>query len=410
MNTRELIPKDAGGRMRPEGGPVRVYLDHNATTPLATEVRDVMRSALDARWGNASSVHAEGREARRAVDVARAEVADLLGVKPRTVFWTSGATESNHLAIRGLAEASSEARRTVITTQVEHPSVLGAVDALAASGWTVVHIGVDSQGRLDEDGLVDALDASVALVSVMHANNETGVLFDVRRVADRAHAVGALVHVDAAQTAGRLVWSAESLGADAISLSAHKMCGPKGIGALHVRTGVPFNPLLPGGHQERGLRPGTENVDAIVGFGCAARIASQGRAHFAETVGADRDALWEALQKRIPGIRRNGGGALLSNTLNVAVEGCAGDALLQSLDLAGIAASSGSACTSGTVEPSHVLRAMGQSHDVAKEAVRFSLGVDTSPRAMDRVVEVFGEGVDRIQAAEGLLEDWGKTG
>jgi cysteine desulfurase len=202
----------------------------------------------------------------------------------------------------------------------------------------------------------------------------------------------------------------EELGADAYSISAHKMRGPQGIGALQVRKGVPFEPIFPGGHQERGLRPGTENLLAIVGMGAAAKLAASERQDFADTVGPLRDSLGTMLRARVPDMRLNGRGDRLANTLNVAVPGCPGDALLQAMDLAGVAASSGSACTSGTVEPSHVLLAMGQVHEEAREAVRFTLARETTPHAMNRVVEVFCESVDRIRQADVLLEDWGKVG
>jgi cysteine desulfurase len=352
----------------------RVYLDGNATTPLDPRVRTAMERWLDC--GNASSLHAEGRAARGAIDLAREQVAALLGARPREIVFTSGATEANSLALLGAVRAGGT--RRVACSAVEHPSVLRALDALRP-GIELDVIGVGRDGRVAEDA---PLPAGTGLVSLMLANNETGAIQPVQAVAARARELGAVVHSDAVQACGRMPVNALDLGVDLLSLSAHKMHGPKGAGALFVRSGVRLAPPFRGGEHERGIRPGTENVAAIAGLGAAAEVA-------ARDLGARR-GLWAELRSfvarvrdGIPGARVNSPPDAIPNTISVTFPGTPGDALLAGLDLAGIAVSTGSACASGAAEPSHVLVAMGLTRAEASESVRVSFHAGSTAEDVD---------------------------
>ena len=342
----------------------RVYLDGNATTPLDPRVREAMERWLDC--GNASSLHAEGRAARAALDLAREQVAALVGARPREIVFTSGATEANALALLGAVRAN--AVRRVACSAVEHPSVLRSLEALGPDIDLDV-LGVGRDGRVAEDAPIRA---GTGLLSLMLANNETGAVMPVQAIAARARAAGAIVHTDAVQACGRMPVSVDDLGVDLLSLSAHKMHGPKGAGALFVRKGVRLAPASRGGEHERGLRPGTENVAAIAGLGAAADLASR-----------ELDArrrLWERLRAPFlarlraeqPDARVNSPEDGIPNTISVTFRGIPGDALLMGLDLAGIAVSTGSACASGATEPSHVLLAMGLSREEASRSLRVS--------------------------------------
>jgi cysteine desulfurase len=344
---------------------VRAYLDANATTPLDPRVRAAMDRWLDC--GNASSLHAEGRAARAAIDAAREQVAALLGAQPREIHFTSGATEANALALLGAIRAN--ALTHVACSAVEHPSVLRTLEALRGEvALSLLPVGRDGRVAADAD-----VPDGARLLSVMVANNETGAVMPVALIASRARAQGAIVHADAAQACGRMRVRVDELGVDLLSLSAHKMHGPKGAGALYVRSGVRVSPLARGGEHERGLRPGTENVAAIAGLGAAAE--------FAERETDARRALWSRLRAEflarlrleVPGARVNSPEDALPNTISVTFPGVPGDALLLGLDLAGVAISAGSACASGAAEPSHVLLAQGLSRDDAASSVRISL-------------------------------------
>lgn len=377
----------------------RIYLDHNATTPLDPRAAAAMRRCLDEAHGNASSVHEDGRVARALVEEGRRRVAALVGAEPADVVLTSCATEANNAALRGLAEWLREAHgdALLVTTEVEHPSVLGPAAWLARNGVEVRRCPVDGLGRLDPERLAALIDPGrPAIVSVMLANNEVGNVYPVRAVADLAHAAGAHVHVDAVQAAGKLPVDVHALGADLLTLSAHKLYGPKGVGALWVRRGLRLAPLLLGGHQERGRRAGTENVPGAVGFGEAARLATDHEEPARQA--ALRDRLWAAVA-RIDGAHRNGDPeAALPNTLNVSFDGVEGEVVLASLDLEGVSVSSGSACTAGSLEPSHVLLAMGLAPERARGAVRFSLGRGTTQADVDHVADLLPDVVARGRA------------
>jgi cysteine desulfurase len=379
----------------------RIYLDHNATTPLHPHARAAMAPFLDEAFGNPSSSHAEGRAARDALERARDQVAALVGAGREEILFTSGGTEANNLAVRGLARAARAGdarRRRVLASAVEHPSVLASLEALAAEGFAVERLRVDAAGRLDPDELARRLDGDVALVTVQLANHELGTLQPIAELAVHARAAGALIHSDAVQAAGKIVVHLRVLGVDAATLSAHKIYGPKGAGALYLAAGRAVEPLLVGGHQERERRPGTENVAALVGFGAAARLAGERRAEWAAHTARLRDRLEagvRALGARISG----GGGPRVPGTTNFAFDGVAGELLAMSLDLEGVAVSTGAACTSGSIDPSAVLMALGHSRAEALAAVRCSLGWANTDEEIDRVLALLPGLVARIREA-----------
>jgi cysteine desulfurase len=377
---------------------MRIYLDHNATTPLRPEVVDAMTAALRERWGNPSSTHAEGAAARAALERAREQVAALVGAAPREVTFTSGATEANNLALRGVLATARG--RHVVTTTVEHPSVEEPLAALEAEGVRVTRVPVDRGGRLDPEAVAAALSDDTALLTVILANNETGVVQDVAKLAEHAHARGVAVHFDATQAVGKLPVDAASLGADLLSGTAHKLNGPKGAGFLVDRMRPPLPPLLRGGPQERRRRGGTENVAGVVGLGVACELARLELDERRRQVSALRDALWRGVEAYIPRVRRNGEPAhVLPNTLSVEFEGANGEVLLEALDLEGVAVSAGAACHSGSIEPSSVLRALGRTREQARGTLRFSVGPSNTAAEIERVLELLPELVARVREA-----------
>jgi cysteine desulfurase len=378
---------------------VRIDLDHNATTRLDPRVAAAMREALDGLAGNPSSIHEEGRRAREAVERARAQVAALLEVPTNEVFFTSGGTEADTLALLGLGRAARAAGRPAraLTTPVEHSAVSAALAALEAEGWEVLRLPIDGHGRVAPDDIGAVAAGGLALASFIYAQNELGNLYPIERLAAAARALGAVVHSDAVQALGKVPVAPRALGLDAASVSAHKIHGPKGVGALWLRGGVPFAPPVHG-HHERGMRPGTENVLGIVGFGVAASLARAEGVASAARQAALRDRL-EAAVASVPGARRHGdpGADRLPNTLNLGFVGVPGDVLVAALDLEGVMASTGSACTSGTVEPSKTLSALGLPRERATEGVRLSLGRDTTEAEVERVAAILPALVDRIR-------------
>ena len=374
---------------------MRIYLDHNASAPLRPEVREAMLAVLGPP-GNPSSAHREGAQARSRLETARAEVAALLGAVPAEIVFTSGATEANNLALRGVLQAGEG----LVTTAIEHASVLETARDLASGGTPLTVIGVDGDGRLDAAAFLAACAPPVRLASVGLANGEVGIVLPVGEIAAALRPSGVLVHTDAAQAAGRLPLDVARLGVDLLSLSAHKLGGPAGVGALWVRKGVRLHAQLTGGGQERARRAGTENLPAIVGFGVAARLARADQARQAASTAALAERLWEGLRGRMPDVVRNGPatGPRLPNTLNVSFPGTSGESLCILLDLEGIAASVGSACAAGAAEPSHVLRAMGRDADAARSALRLSLGPETTAADVDHVVAVLPRLVAQVRA------------
>ncbi len=364
-----------------------IYLDYNATTPVDPRVLDAMLPYLAVHYGNPSSDHVYGQRAKAAVEAARAEVAALIGASPAEIVFTGCATEANNLALLGAARAAQPGGRTVlVTSSIEHPSVLQPLRHLAREGRSVIELPVDASGRVQVDHAANVITPEVALVSVMLANNETGSLQAVRALADLAHAVGALMHVDAAQAVGKVAVDVNALGADLLTLAGHKFYAPKGVGALYVRTGVALEPIQYGAGHEHGLRPGTENVPHIVALGEAARLVRTTLAHEATRMTALRDRLHGLLTAAIPGLQLNGHPTeRLPNTLNISFPAVAG---WQVLDAApAVAASTGSACHAGDHAVSGVLAAMGLTPEAAMGAVRLSLGRFTTESEIDAAAE-----------------------
>lgn len=379
---------------------MRTYFDHNATTPLDPVVADRMAQAMREVWGNASSVHHFGQQAKAAMDEARGAVAALLCAGPSEIVFTAGGTESNNIAIRGAAEAlESTGRKHLVTTGIEHEAVLNTVKSLARRGWRVTVVPVDQSGVVAVDQVRDAITDDTALVSVMHANNEIGTIQPIAALAAAARERGALFHTDAVQSAGKLALDVKALGVDLLSIAGHKFYGPKGAGALWVRRGVRLMPVITGGRQERNRRAGTENVPAIVGLGVAAAVAQRRIDTEGPRLAALRDRLEAGVLAGVPGTERNGAAEpRVPNTTNISVDRVEAESLLIGLDLAGIAVSSGSACSSGTLEPSHVLKAMGYPHARTLGSIRFSLGAANTEADVDRVVAALPPIVEKLRS------------
>jgi len=378
---------------------VRIYLDHNATTPLRDEVVDAMTRVLRDCYGNPSSVHAEGAAARAAVERARERAAALVGAEPEEIVFTAGATEANNAALHGALTGAGPGAG-LVTTAAEHPSVEEPAAALEAAGRPVVRLPVDSEGRLADGALREALAAPVRLVSVLLANNETGVLQDAGPLAALCRERGVPLHLDATQAVGKVPVDAAALGADLLSASAHKFNGPKGVGFLVRRRGLRLEPWLRGGPQERGRRGGTENLAGIVGLGVACELAARELRERAAEWTRLRDLLWQGIREKVARVRRNGSERhVLPNTLSVEFEGADGELLVQALDLEGVAVSSGAACHSGSVTPSRVLLAMGRSAEQARSSLRFSVGHGTSEAQVGRVVALLPDLVARAREA-----------
>lgn len=378
----------------------RVYLDHNATTPVAPEVADRMDRAVRELWGNASSVHHFGQQAKAGVDDARSQVAALLGADASEIVFTAGGTEGDNFALRGAAEAlEPTGRRHLIASTIEHEAVLNTLKALARRGWRVTLLPVDQSGIVHPDSLREVITDDTAVVSVMHANNEIGTVQPVAELAAIAKARGALVHTDAVQTAGKLPIDVHALGVDLLSVSGHKFYGPKGVGALWVRRSVRLLPFVTGGRQERNRRAGTENVPGIVGLGVAAERALRKLAAESARIAPLRNRLETGVLSAVSGSERNGTAEpRVSNTANISFSRIESESLLIGLDLEGIAVSSGSACSSGTLEPSHVLKAMGLPHARTLSSIRFSLGESNTEADVDRVIRVLPPLVEKLRS------------
>jgi cysteine desulfurase len=378
----------------------RVYLDHNATTPVHPAVVDAMTKALREDFGNPSSVHHFGQRAKAAMDQARSAVASLIGADPSEVVFTSGGTESDNFAIRGAAEAlDATRRRHLIATTIEHEAVLNTLKALARRGRPTTLLRVDATGIVAPDALKAALTDDTAIVSVMHANNEIGTIQPIPELARLAHDRGALFHSDAVQTAGKVPVDVKALDVDLLSISAHKFYGPKGVGALWIRRGLRLLPVLTGGKHERSRRAGTENVAGIVGMGVAATLAAAKLDEEARRISALRDRLEEGVLRAVPGTIVNGDRSLrVPNTTNISFDRIEAESLLIALDLEGVAVSTGSACSSGTLEPSHVLKAMGFPPHRTQNSIRFSLGAANTDADVDRVIAILPGIVEKLRS------------
>lgn len=377
-----------------------VYLDHSATTPIAPEVVEAMLPFLDRAFGNPSAIYTAGQEAREAVERARAQVAQLLNADVDEVFFTSGGTESDNWAVKGAARAWRDRKSHLITTPVEHHAVLEACEALREQGWDVTFVPVDSTGLVDPDEVRRAITPRTGLITVMHANNEVGTIEPIAEIAAIAREHEIPFHTDAVQTVGRIpVDVAQTLGADMLSASAHKLYGPKGVGALVVRRGTPLRPLLDGGGQERGRRGGTYNVAGIVGFGAAAERALRHYEEEAKRMQALRDRLVQGILEQVPDAVLTGHPTQrLPNNAHLAFEGVEGESLVLSLDAVGIYCSAGAACSSGDTEPSHVLVAMGIEPRLIEGSVRFTLGKDNTAEQIDYTVEQVARAVRKLRS------------
>jgi len=383
-----------------------IYLDNNATTRTAPEAVAAMLPYFSEYYGNASSIHKFGGRLAKVVEEGRAKVAAFLGADPSEIIFTSCGTEGDNAAILSALDVCPKRRKIVIST-VEHPAILNLGKDLERRGYTVVKIPVDSLGRLDMDRAREMIDADTAVVSVMWANNETGNLYPVEALAELAHRAGALFHTDAVQAAGKIPFKLRDLNIDMLSVSGHKFHAPKGIGALYVRRGVRFRPFIVGGHQERGRRAGTENVPYIVGMGVAAELAMANFDKENNYVRKLRDDLHNRLIAAIPSVRVNGDVEhRLPNTTNLSFEYIEGESILMHMDIHGICASSGSACTTGSLEPSHVMRAMGVPYTAAHGAIRFSFSRYNTQEDVDTVVEVLPGIIEKIRAISPYWADF----
>ena len=377
----------------------RIYLDYAATTPVSPEVLEEMKPYFTECFGNPSSIHGTGREAHKALDQARRRIAAAIGAKPGEIFFTSGGSESDNWALTGAALARKSQGQHIITTAVEHHAVLNTCAWLEKLGWRVTYLPVDALGRVDPEEAERAIVPDTVLISVMTANNEIGTLEPVEEIGRMARERGILFHTDAVQAAGAVRVDVKQMNADLLSLSGHKFHGPKGIGALYIREGVHIGSLVHGGEQERGLRAGTENVAGAVGMGKALETAVMHLEERADRIAGLRNRLISGIQERVSGVHLNGHPTCrLPNNCSLSFDGLEGEALLLRLDLAGIAASSGSACASGSLEPSHVLTAIGQKPERARGSLRLTLGDETTAEEIDEVLRILPPIVEDLRS------------
>ena len=380
----------------------RIYLDNSATTRIDEKVLEAMLPYLRDRFGNASSTHTFGQEARAAVEDARRSVAELIGADTREVVFTSGGTESDNTALWGIWRSGYRPGNHIITSKIEHPAVLATCKVLETAGVEVTYLPVDASGRVDPARVEAAINERTILISIMHANNETGVIQPIEEISALARRRGILVHTDAVQSAGKIPLNVRDLGVDLMSLSGHKMHAPKGVGVLFLRGGVKLAPFLTGGSHERRRRAGSENVPGVVALGAAAQLAAERLPEMRGRVGALRDRLEEQIRSRIPGVHINGSVEhRLPNLTNLAFEGLEGEAGVIALDLEGVAVSTGSACSSGSLEPSHVLMGMGLRAETVQGSLRFSLCYHNTDSEIERTVEIVTAVVGRLRRLAG---------
>ena len=380
----------------------KIYLDHAATTPVLPEVADAMRPYLVDVFGNPSSVHSFGQEAKNALDAARDSVARIIGADSSEICFTSGGTESDNLALMGVAKANRGRGNHIITCAVEHHAVLETCHYLETEGFEITILPVDTSGLVDPAQVESAITDQTILVSIMHGNNEIGTIEPVAEISKITRPREILLHTDAVQTVGAIPLSVDGLGVDLLSLTAHKFYGPKGVGALYVRKGTRIAPIIHGGSQERQRRAGTENVAGIVGLRTALEVSQDGIEDRARAITELRDYFIRRVMESIPGVRLNGHPTeRLPNNANIVIEGAEGESALLMLDMKGIAASSGSACTAGAVEPSHVIRAIGLPLHMARTTLRFSLGRSTTKEDLDSAADSLMEIVARLRSLSG---------
>ncbi|KYH32368.1 cysteine desulfurase NifS [Neomoorella mulderi] len=382
----------------------RVYLDHSATTPVRPEVLEAMLPFLkDEAFGNPSTIYSYGREAKKALDEAREKVASLIGARPEEIFFTSGGTEADNLALIGTAAANEKKGRHIITSSIEHHAVLHTAQYLMRHGFKITFLPVTPEGLVRVEDVEEAITDETILISVMHVNNEVGTIQPIKEIGHLARERGIIFHTDAVQSVGKIPVNVDELNVDLLSASSHKIYGPKGVGCLYIRKGTRINPILHGGAQERKRRPGTENMPGIVGFGRAAELAGQELDSEMERLKGLRDKLIDGIMNRIEDVQLNGDREKrVATNANFSFRYVEGESLLLSLDMKGICASSGSACTSGSLDPSHVLLAMGIPHEVAHGSVRMTLGRDNTEADIDYVLEVMPEIVARLRSMSPL--------
>jgi cysteine desulfurase len=383
----------------------RIYLDYAATTPTHPEVVEAMLPYWGQIFGNPSSLHCHGQEAKAAMEEAREKIAAFIGAQGEEIVFTSGGTEANNFALKGIAYANESKGNHIITTAIEHHSLIEPCEFLARRGFEVTCLPVDGYGSVDPEQVEKAITDKTIMVSVMHANNEVGTIEPIREIAEIAHRRGIYFHTDAVQTVGHIPIDVNELGVDLLTISAHKLYGPKGVGALYIRGGTRITSFIHGGGQERTRRAGTENIPGIVGFGKAMEIAEAGMAEETKRLLRLRDKLIKGLFERIDNMRLNGHPTQrLPNNVNVSIDFVEGESMLLSLDLEGVAASSGSACSSGSAKPSHVLLALGLPPEQAFGSLRFTLGRETVEEDIDRVLEILPQIVVRLRSMSPLLK------
>ncbi|WP_019850928.1 cysteine desulfurase NifS [Desulfitobacterium sp. PCE1] len=384
----------------------RVYLDHSATTPVDPEVAKLMMTYYTEKYGNPSSVHSFGRDAKAALENARESVAKLLGAQPTEITFTSGGTEADNLAIIGTAEAQSKKGKHIITSAVEHHAVLETCEFLEKNGYELTIVPVNEEGLIAVEDVEKAIRPDTILITIMHANNEVGTIQPIAEIGKLARDKGIVFHVDAVQSFGKIPIDVVAMNVDLMTVSSHKIYGPKGVGALYIRKGVRVIPRIYGGGQEKKRRSGTENTPGIIGFGKACEIAAQRMEEEAAREAKLRDRLLEGIMEKIDYVKLNGpqGEKRLPGILNVSIQFIEGEALLLSLDMMGIAASSGSACTSGSLDPSHVLLAMGLTHEIAHGSLRFSFGRQSTEEDVDYVLEQLPKIVERLRMMSPLYD------
>lgn len=375
----------------------RIYLDNSATTQVDELVLEAMLPCYRENFGNASSVHLFGQEARTLVEDARRFIAELLGADAREIVFTSGGTESDNTALWGIFRSGYRSGNHIITTKIEHPAILATCKALENAGAEITYLPVGSSGRVDPEAVEAAIRETTLLISVMHANNETGVIQPIREISEIARLSGVLLHTDAVQSVGKIPVNVREFDVDLLSLSAHKIHGPKGVGALYIRKGTRITPFMTGGSHERKRRAGTENVPAIVGLGVAARLAGERLQEMQTRVSQLRDRLESQAMTRISGARVNGQNPRLPNISNLSYKGLEGEAAVIALDLEGIAVSTGSACSSGSLDPSHVLIGMGLRPDVVQSSLRFSLCYHNTDEEIDRALQALEAVIRRLR-------------
>jgi cysteine desulfurase len=375
----------------------RIYLDNSATTQVDERVLEAMMPCFRETFGNPSSTHIFGQEARAVVEDARRSVAELLGADSREIVFTSGGTESDNAALWGIFRSGYRTGRHIITTKIEHPAILATCKALESAGAEVTYLPAGVSGCVDPEEVAAAVRDDTILISVMHANNETGVIQPIREISAIAGKRGIVLHTDAVQSVGKISTMAGELGVDLLSLSGHKIHAPKGVGALYIKKGTRFSPFMTGGTHERKRRAGTENVPAIAGLGAAARLAIERLPSMAGKVARLRDRIESQIITRIPGVRVNGSEPRLPNITNLSFEGLEGEAAVIALDLEGIAISTGSACSSGSLEPSHVLMAMGLRPEIVQSSLRFSLCYHNSEGEIDRAIQKIEAVIQRLR-------------